>query len=150
MASLRDLYQWAVAVRDSGGVRSTWPERTSEETRRTETAALHASTRRASQAEGYPPIRKAIDVLITVEACDSTSYLVPLLSADREASQAVWSTVPVALVCQGCRIRRYASQLRTRRCPRCGKDLRSYPEMIADDEGKAIRRLNRGGVKVDG
>jgi ribosomal protein L37E len=118
-------------------------------TKRTETATLNASTRRASQSEGYPPIRRALDVLITVEACDSTSYLVPLLLAVGEESEGVWRKVPTALVCQRCRVRRYASQLRTRRCARCGGELQSYPEMIADDEEDAVRRLNKGGVKCE-
>jgi hypothetical protein len=143
---LRDLFRWAKVVKEDGGIRSTFPERVSVASKRMETATLHASTRRASGAEKYPPIRKAIDVLITVEACDSTSYLVPLLSADGEEAERIWRQVPVALLCDGCRIRRYASQLNTRRCPRCKGELRSYPEMIADDEGDAIKRLNKGGI----
>jgi uncharacterized paraquat-inducible protein A len=119
------------------------------ETKRTETAALQASTRRASQAEAYPPIRKAIDVLIVVEACDSTSYLVPLLMAQGEERQALWEQMPKAILCDRCRVRRYASQLRTRRCPRCGGTLQSYPDRILDDEEDAIKRLRRGGVGVD-
>lgn len=147
--NLRDLFQWAVAVRSTDGLRSSFPERISIETKRTERASLYASTRRASQAEGYPPLRRAMDVLRTVEACDSTSYLVPLLIVEPGGAQELYEALPVALVCSGCRIRRYASQLRTKRCPRCGGTLKSYPDMILDDEEDAIKRLNRGGIRVE-
>ena len=149
MTTLRELYRWAYAVREVGGVTSNFPERVSVSTKRSETAALHASTRRAGRVEGYPPVRKALDVLITVEACDSTSYLAPLLMASGEEREALWNKIPQALVCSGCRIRRYASQLRTKRCPRCGGTLKSYPDMILDDEEDAIKRLNRGGIRVE-
>jgi hypothetical protein len=146
---LRSLFQWAVAVKESGGVKSSWPERTSLQTRRTEKATLSASTRRASSSESYPPIRKAIDVIITVEACDSTSFLVPLLAAPTDDLEKIWKKVPVALVCDRCRIKRYTSQIHTRRCPRCKGVLLSYPDMILEDEEDAIKRLNRGGVKCE-
>lgn len=149
--TINELFQWAVSVRSCGGMRSAWPERVSLETKNTETATLHASTRRAGRAEGYPPVRKAIDILITVESCDTTSYLIPLLSAGtKEDQEVVWNKIPAAMICDGCRIRRYASQLRTKRCPRCGGTLKSYADMIMDDEEDAIKRLNRGGIHVDG
>lgn len=145
---LRDLYQWALSVRDAGGLTTSWPHRQALATRNAEAAALHASTRRASQAEKYPPIRRAQDVIITVEACDRTSYLVPLLSAPEELQRAMWERLPVVLLCMGCRIRRYASQLKTRRCPRCGHTLQTYPELIGQDEEAAAQRLRQGGVRV--
>lgn len=147
--NLRDLYRWAYAVRECGGMRSAWPERVAVETKRTETATLHASTRRAGRCEQYPPIRKALDILITVEACDSTSFLAPLLRATNGEREALWDKIPSVLICDGCRVRRYASQLRTKRCPRCGGTLESYADMILDDEEDAIKRLNRGGIRVE-
>jgi hypothetical protein len=99
--------------------------------------------------ERYPPIRKALDVLITVEACDSTSYLIPLLLATGEALDAVWQQVPKALVCDGCRVRRYASQMNTKRCPRCGGTLKTYPGMILEDEEDAVTMLRKGGIGVE-
>jgi hypothetical protein len=147
--TLKELYAWAYSVHECGGMCSTWPERVSVASKRAETATMSASTRRASQAEGYPPLRKALDVLITVEACDSTSYLVPLLLAQGEDADILWDKIPKSIICDRCRIRRYATQLHTKRCPRCGGTLKTYPDMILEDEEDAIKRLNGGGVKVE-
>ena len=146
--NLRSLYQWAIEVRSTDGVHTAMPERHVIETRRTYQATLVASSRRAAQAEAYPPIRRAMDVLIVVEACDRTGYLLRLLSASDETAQAEWDALPVALLCLECRIRRYGSQLRTRRCPRCHSQLLSYPELVQEDEHTASDMLTSGGVRV--
>lgn len=146
--NLRELYQWALGVQLTGGVHTSLPQRHVITTKRTYTATLQASTRRASQAEAYPPLRRAQDVLIVVEACDSTSYLVPYLAAPDEVREDYWDAIPQALICLGCRVRRYPSKTRTRRCPRCGGPLEGFRDVIDRDEKDATSKLNQGGVRV--
>lgn len=147
--NLHDLYQWAVAVRNDGGLKASWPDRHAVLTKRTETATMAATQRRASQSEGYPPIRKAIDVLIVVEACDRTGRLAPYLATPEETRDDERQKIPTrTMYCFDCRIRRYRTSLRTNKCPICKQRMENEREIMDKDMDTAKGKLNRGGIRV--
>jgi hypothetical protein len=45
-------------------------------------------------------------------------------------------------------VRRYASKMRTRKCPECGHWMSDYHELIRKDEETAANRLRAGGIRV--